>query len=224
MRWRLLVGLVVAGCGSDAPPQGEGESEGEGEGLLPLAVGASWTYDVTDLGTGEQSEKTTTVEAEEDVGGKMAGTTAFRVRTEKIDGTTMNWQKDIGDAIVRYHEEAYDLGDALTSDEWYEPYKLRIDESAAHTAEGATWDEEYTETHYEPGVPDPTVTARVNEWTVEAVADEIDVPAGTFTCLRLHRVGSEVGQADKTFWFARGVGKVKESGGQEELLVGYSLP
>ena len=51
----------------------------------------------------------------------------------------------------------------------------------------------------------------------------LTVPAGTFTCLHLHKVGTDDSTAQKDYWFARGVGKIKESGGQTEELASYSL-
>ena len=56
----------------------------------------------------------------------------------------------------------------------------------------------------------------------------VTVPAGTFSTIRLRRqvlVGAGGGEgADKTFWFAEGIGKIKETGGQTEELSAYSLP
>jgi hypothetical protein len=54
----------------------------------------------------------------------------------------------------------------------------------------------------------------------------VAVPAGTFCALRVRRVTSTtLGGSDKTYWFARGVGKVKEEGGnQREELTDHALP
>jgi hypothetical protein len=48
----------------------------------------------------------------------------------------------------------------------------------------------------------------------------VTVPAGTFHALILQKAGSSVA---KTYWFVRGVGKVKETGGQTEELVEYHV-
>jgi hypothetical protein len=50
----------------------------------------------------------------------------------------------------------------------------------------------------------------------------VTVPAGTFTAVYLQKVSATGGSA-KTYWYVPGVGKVKESGGQLEELVSYSL-
>jgi hypothetical protein len=51
------------------------------------------------------------------------------------------------------------------------------------------------------------------------------VPAGTFKAIRLHRTGTAAGASDKLYWFVRGVGKIKETGGsRSEELQSYSIP
>ena len=57
-------------------------------------------------------------------------------------------------------------------------------------------------------------------WKVEAVDESVTVPAGTFSALRVRKTTS--GAADKTFWFAKGVGKLKETGEQTEELKAVS--
>lgn len=228
--WLLSMVLLLA-CGTNDPGGGtDGGSNADGDGgsvggrYLPMAVGTIWTYDVTDLGSGQKASKTSTVEAEEDVGEKHAGVIAFRVRTEKLDGITVSWQEDAGWGILRHREQSFDLAEVMTSEEWYEPYKVRIDESAEHTSVGAAWTEEYVELHIDTASGDEVMTARANAWSVEATDEEVEVPAGVFQCLRLHRLGAKAGQSDKTYWFARGVGKIKETGNQTEELTSHTAP
>ena len=57
---------------------------------------------------------------------------------------------------------------------------------------------------------------------VLALEESVTTTAGTFTCLKVHKTTS--GQADKTYWFAKGVGKVQEMGEQRETLTAYSMP
>jgi hypothetical protein len=103
----------------------------------------------------------------------------------------------------------------------YTPDKIRIDETPAHVAMGATWQISYTEVTTDSANVMTTI-AKDETWTVEATAESVTVPAGTFTAMRLHKVTS--GAADKMFWFAAGVGKIKETGDQTEELVSYTLP
>ncbi|EAU62156.1 hypothetical protein [Stigmatella aurantiaca] len=46
------------------------------------------------------------------------------------------------------------------------------------------------------------------------------MPAGTFQAVVLQKAG---GGTAKTYWFVRGIGKVKEEGGQTEELVRYEV-
>jgi hypothetical protein len=57
-----------------------------------------------------------------------------------------------------------------------------------------------------------------------AVDEPVTVPAGTFNCLRVRRRASQQDGSDKTYWFAKGVGKVKEVGGQTEELTSVTIP
>jgi len=189
---------------------------------MRLVEGASWTYTVDD-GT-EVTDKTQSVGPLEDIGGEKAGTLAYRLTTTKPGGQTISWQEDTGDA-VRRHRELDMSGDSFT-DEIYQPYRTRIDETAAHTAEGATWSESYTELVTD--ADDVTTTAdKVETWTVVAVDEAITVPAGDFCTIHLDRsstVGGVPGSM-KSYWFARGVGKVKEAGeNQTEELVSFTTP
>lgn len=229
--------VFAAGCGGSDGGGGGGGGAADGGGggddggggdtgrYFPLEVGASWTYRVTDVSDASVSSKSQTVEAFEDVGGDKAGVMAFRMRSEKDNGYTLSWQEDTGTAVIRHREESYDLADVFESEDWFTPYKLRIDESNAHVELDATFSDSYTEDSIDHTNGDLlTSTTKSEDWVVEAVDDEIDVPAGTFVCLRLFRSNDGTG-TQKRYWFARGVGKVKETGGaQIEELSDYTLP
>lgn len=187
---------------------------------LPLIVGAEWSYDTSDRG-GPTVNKATKVEALEDVGDRKQGTTAFRIRTEKNAGHVVSWQQDLCTSIVRHREQSFDAAGVLQSDQFYVPGKLRIDETAPHLTLGAQWTAEYTEVEIDPVKGTQTVS-KAETWIVESTAETVTVPAGTFTCLKLRKTTS--GQADKRYWFAPGVGKVKEEGEQVELLTSYAIP
>jgi hypothetical protein len=159
------------------------------------------------------------------VGGAKAGILAYRQRTQKGSGrTTVSWHEDAGSAIRRHRELVYDASSTLETEEYYNPYKLRVDGTAAHTVAGATWIEAYAEhtTDFLLGGA-MTTTAKSDRWTIEAVDVTVTVPAGTFSCIRIRHVGLST-MSDKTYWFARGVGKVKEVGGMVEELTSYSIP
>ena len=217
-RLAFVMFVAVGACGSEAQPDG-GVNPGTGR-YLPMKQGATWTYEIEDPTTGAVEEKVSTVGALEDVGGTKAGTMAFKVTTERLDGMTVSWQEDTGSAIVRHKEQSFDLAGTMTREELYNPFKLRLDEADAHIMQGATWEDTYEELV----AGDPVPVMKTETWTVLEVGDEITVPAGTFETIRIRRVSDDVMGSDKTYWFARGVGKVQEVGGQTEKLVSYDIP
>jgi hypothetical protein len=157
------------------------------------------------------------VEAVETLTGAKAGISAFRVRSKTLTGSTVNWQQDTGTAVVRHREQFLDATGAITSDHVFMPTKLRLDESPAHTALNASWTETYTDMAM-------FATPITVTWKVEAVNEMVTVPAGTFSCLRVHSVQTGGAAYDSTFWFARNIGKVKESGTEERQLTRYNIP
>jgi hypothetical protein len=230
MRLNVMLALLLIGCG-DGDPVGDIDGGATADAFvgtgryMPVSEGTSWTYQVTDTSSGEQATKVTTVMAEEDVGGMKAGTTAFKVVTLTTDASGMDrtesWQEDTGTALVRHREITYDRQGNMSGDEFYDPFKLRLDEADDRIVPGAMFMTSYVETRTD--ALGTTTNTRNEIWTIEAVDQEITVPAGTFSCIRVRRMGTEPGQSDKTYWFARGVGKIKESGGQTEDLVSSTL-
>ena len=187
--------------------------------LHPLVVGASWTYSISEPDTPARS-KTSTIEALEEVGGrKPAGTIAYRQRTEKLDGVTLSWNEDRCTSVVRHRERNYDLANVEESDQYYQPSKLRLDEARAP---GATWTMTYTELEVNPATGQTIVITKDEMWTVVSTSEVVTVPAGTFTTMHTRKVTS--GAAEKDYWWAAGVGKVKETGEQTEELTAYTIP
>ncbi len=220
LAWFFAAVLAAAGplaCGGDEPPQNPDANPGDS--YLPLVTGATWTFRITDPVSGATEDKVNTVGPLEDIGGIKAGVMAFRITTEKLDGSTVSWQEVTGDLVVRHKEQTFDLAGTMTREEWYTPYKLRVDGSAANSMLGATYVQSYNELVTGSSMP----VAKSETWEVLAVNQSVTVPAGTFDALVVRR-SAGAGQADKTYWFVRGVGKVKEDGGQLEELVSYNIP
>jgi hypothetical protein len=217
------VALSLA-CGSEDPSKNTDQGGSQSDApLLPWAPGNTWTYQVTQ--DAEVTTKVTTVGDEEPIGGSgpFSEQVANKVVTQKQSGTdeTISWQSVDGDRVVRHREQAFSAStDELELEEHWDPYKLHIDWSPEHTQVGASWLEEYQETKLPIGDTASTSTRR-DRWSVIAVGEEVEVPAGTFTeTVVFQKVG---GSTPKTYWYVRGVGKVKETGGQTEELVSFEL-
>lgn len=226
-----VASISMLGCGnhsgspSPAADTPDARTQSASDRFIPLAVNAKWTYAATDSASGASGTTQAVVEAFEDVGGTKAGIMAYRVRSTTLSGILVDWQQDLGTSIVRQHEEFLDFMGVPNNDYVFNPFRLRLDETPAHTAQGAAWTENNT------AVVDSLTAGTVRTatftvaWTVEAADEVIAVPAGTFHCLRVHRVESGYASTLETDWFARHVGKVKEVNGTvTEVLTSYSLP
>lgn len=165
---------------------------------------------------------------------------------------TISWQVDEGDTVIRYREQAFSAStDELEQEEYWEPSKLHVDGTEEHTTAGARWLLTYKEFKIDIGPPTGGAAATggagggpstggapasggtsgsggtVTEaeardlWSVDGVGEQVTVPYGTFgDCIIFQKVG---GSQPKTYWYVRGVGKVKETGSQTEELVSYEL-
>jgi len=231
---RLIRGITVAalgaaaiasvGCGDTDPgataPPDCTAAEGE---MLPWKTGNKWTYLVNDEGV--VSMKETTIGAMEPVGGTGPNkdVQAFKVVTAKgVMDQTISWQAPMGESVIRYREQSFSASTGeLELEEHWDPYKLHIDGTAAHKVGGVTWLLIYDETKLPVGGT-PDMHEAHDRWTVLSACESVTVPAGTFTAVYIQKVSATGGSA-KTYWYVPGVGKVKESGGQLEELVSYSL-
>lgn len=236
--WRMVavVGLAAAGCGA----QGSPGSSGAGvvgplaaDGAVPmmttgryqpLAVGATWTYQVTDVNNVAYN-KTSTVTSLEDAGGAFAGTMAFKVSENVKNSTQYTWYQMTDTDVRRLHDEQLDSSGAVSSDDWYMPYNLRIDETPDHLTEGAQWQLSYEDDHTSAKKPPKTSTTTEN-WSVDAVNETVTTPAGTFSAVRITRTDTAPGGSAKTQWFVPGVGKIREQNntGHLEIMTSYQIP
>jgi hypothetical protein len=243
----LLVAAI--GCGSSSATKDGGGQPGTGD-WIPLKVGNSWTYQVTEV-DGTVSAKVQGVTASIPVGGTGpdAAVTAFKLVTgDKFNDTNgdVSFQKLDGTRYVRYRELSIGATKGtLKKEEYYTPAKLRLDTSDDKIAAGKSWAEAYTDftvdtpkvstdggadagddagaTTVDAG-PVTTSVDVIDVWTVIATKESVTVPAGTFDALVVERVGNS-GASDKKFWFVRGIGKVKETGAsdQTEELSSYTI-
>jgi hypothetical protein len=216
--------LLVA-CGDDAPPVDGPDAGDEGceipnaMRLHPLVIGATWTYLISEP-MEEPKNKTATIEAFEEVGGRTdPGIFGYRQKTEKLDGVTISWNEDRCTSVVRHRERNYDLANVEISDQFYKPSKPRVDETRAA---GATWTVSFTEIEVNPATQMAVTISKDEMWSVVSTNEMITVPAGTFETVHFHKLTS--GAAEKDYWWAKGVGKIKETGEQTEELTSYMIP
>lgn len=216
----LSLTLLAASCNDDEPSDKPDAEETDGP-YLPWKVGNSWTYRVTN--NGEVSTKVVTIEAEEEVGGTgpHASDRAYRVVTSKgAKDQTVSWQVSEGDRVLRYREQSFhESTGELEQEEHWDPYKLHFDGTEEHTAKDADWLEVYEETKIPAKKPAETEQAR-DRWSVDSPSETVTVPAGTFRAVVVQKAS---GSGLKTYWYVRGVGKVKETGGQTEELIEYKV-
>lgn len=220
----FLLPLTVA-CNQDDPPEpASGGDAGVSDDafLLPWAVGNSWTYQVT--GDGETSTKVVTVEALEKVGGSGPNKDELANRTVTRKGErdeTISWQTRVADRVIRYREQSFKASTgALDVEEHWDPHKLHIDGSASRIVAGAHWTEAYDETKIR-GEGGTSSAQRTDQWSVKAVDEDVEVPAGKFKAVVIEKKSNDT----KTYWYVPGVGKVKETGGQtEELVTSMVMP
>ncbi len=224
----LLASMAACGGGKDpSADAGVGtEQEACTAGFLPLKPGTKWTYQVKDLVTGDIETKETTV-GDLEVVSSNPSQMAYRIRTRKggtLADETVSWQQRQGSVVGRFQEQSFSpaagaTGPTPTLLEWWQPYKLRIDESKLKR--GDKWTVTYKEFARNNGV-DAMPRDRNESWEVMGVNEMLNTAAGMFKTLHLHRVGTDQNAtSDKQYWFACGVGKVRESGagGRFEELI-----
>jgi hypothetical protein len=223
-----LFAVAAPACGGDEPPSGDGGTGATASCMgrfMPLKLGIKWSYLVRDTVSQSSTMKVQTVEPMEAVPMKPAAR-GFRVKTEKgvqLSDLTVSWQEDTGKAVVRHQEDSYRPGTAgaaptLNLVEFWDPSKIRLDESPEHLRAGTTWSLSYMETSVMGATR--TMHPRTEKWTVVGVNEEVSVPAGTYTnTLHVRREGTDQGASSrKDYWYGCNVGKLRETGGQVEQL------
>lgn len=183
--------------------------------LLPFEAGLTWSYQVTNVQTGQRKTKAQSLAAGTDptFGAVIVQTTG------KLAGSTRSLLRLEGDRVVRLKQEDITDTGAVDRTTTYDPSQLRLDETPARLVTGATWDEAYVENSTDAlGVM--TTVPNTDSWLVVNAAAPCESPLGTFSCVQLRRTRTAGGVAVKEFFFARGIGKIRETGdSQVEVLV-----
>jgi hypothetical protein len=212
IRFVAASAMALIGCGGRASDPGRPAVE-----WLPLKVGASWRYVVTDAQDGSTSTKTMRVDNATTLPGVSGD--VFTLITEQDGGDrTLSPHQKTAAGVVRLREDSY-KGEVFKKSVVYAPAKLRV---PALQEVGDSVTQSFVESTYDSTGKLTKQSSKTEVWTLEAV-ETLVVPAGRFDQVRrLHRVSSG---SDKRFWFADGVGKLKEDGGgQTEELAGYDMP
>ncbi|MFC1610864.1 hypothetical protein ACFL6C_07890, partial [Myxococcota bacterium] len=204
--------IILTGCGDD--PAGQA-----GSPFLPVATGNQWVFEQITKADGLLDGVVTKEVTETEI---YQGQNSFvRVTNQTNSPVTKrsNWLIK-GEKILRLEQQSLNTSGTLIHARGYDPGFLRF--SHALTEAGVTLKEEHVRSEYDATGALESQTGKTYTWTVEAVDEEVTVPAGTFTCVRVTRIDSDVGE--KTYWYARNVGKVKESDAEkEELLREYTI-
>jgi hypothetical protein len=138
--------------------------------------------------------------------------------TESGAQQTLSIQGLEGDRLVRYSEVSSEIG-VVKERVRFEPPALRVDVQASRM--GARYETSHVEQHLDEAGNVIRETPKSQHFIIEAVDELVAVPAGEFRAVRVRR--DTEGGASKTYWFVRGVGKIKEVGGQTEELKSYEL-
>jgi hypothetical protein len=199
---RIAFLALAAACGTEPPTAMTTET------IFPIAVGNRWEYRLQDT-DGEIGTKIQTVTSTTEGG--------FVFKTVRGDRETYSVQQvDAEGRLVRISEHSTFLGEVVEK-MTFTPHDIRVDVDSIEL--GGTYSQTYLEDH-DPsdGIVD---VEKTQTFTVDAVDELITVPAGSFRTVRIRR--NTVNGVIKIYWYAIGVGKVKEAGGQLEELVSSAI-
>lgn len=214
----------AAGAGSDAGSQPKAGSK---DSHFPLSDGATWKYhheNPTKTPWDEvASAKATTYKDkpaflfsdQEDAQGEQTTSTLV------VDGT----------GVYRVYKEVA-VGGQVAVKTAYDPAFLRYDEAWLSEGQMMTLDDDWTQTcvftssaaKCAPGAVKTGTTT--HEYKVVSLHSQITVAAGTFDCVLIERT-NPTDVETKQFWFAKGVGKVREldtGTNATEELTEYNIP
>jgi hypothetical protein len=234
--WVTLAAFAGVGCSSGSGSSGSGSGGSMGTDNLaapgavpqvtsgryqPLSIGSTWVYNVTD--TGVAYTKNSQIMSFEDIGGVAAGTMGYKMSETIKTSTQLTWYESTDTDVRRHHDQQIDSSGNMTSEDWYTPFDLRVDESPDHVKAGAAWTVSYMDAHTSAKKPASTTTISEN-WTTDAVDQVVTTPAGTFKALKITRTNTADGTA-KSQWFVAGVGKIREQNttGHLEELTSYNI-
>lgn len=212
----MVLGLALVACGDEPPdlPDAGGVDAGP-PSLLPAKVGNQWTYRVT-TGAGAVRTKVQSITGTVSIDGR-----AGLVFLSDLDRNRETTSQQFVDGTMHFRASEIEYRDGLVHRRIeYDPPSLRVD--SGRTAVGTRFTDSHTKSTYDANGVLLEVEPRAHEFIVEAENELLEVAAGSFKCVRIRRSRSGT-ESEKTYWYAPGVGKVKEVGGQTEELTSYSV-
>jgi hypothetical protein len=221
---------LCAGCGQENPTDEPDESL---EPYHPLVPGSRWQYAHSDW------EEVVTLEE-----GDFNGQPAFLMSDSPNPSDDLRSDAIIASVdgrVVRLEKDEFLVGAAgstvLTSSATYGVGFTRFNEDWANQEVGFRETPEYVRIETRPGEATPRPPeARRHTFEIINLHAQVQTPTGAFDCIQIKRTkdweaeedGGDASDADaKTFWFARGVGKVQERNdvtGSTEVLTSYEIP
>lgn len=224
--WAVALGLSL-GCGQDPPP--DETSTGE---YHPLVDGAWWEYAHSDW-TERVTVESTTFQGEPAFLMSDSPNPSDQLRSDailtKVDGRIARMTKD--EYLIAASGDA-----TLVSSVTYGVGFTRFHEAWASAPVGFQETPEYVRVETTPGGSPGPGEARRHTFEILSLSDRQVTPAGTFDCIQVRRTkdwqaeedGLDADDAEaKVFWFARGVGKVREfneDSGSSESLIAFEIP
>lgn len=228
--WRnaLLLGVVLTACGEapqdDEPKDSQSQEEGpvdESKSHYPLIAGSQWVYDVVDANDVRLREEV--VDAKADPDAKGAVQIILQDNEDDKGERTQSQIRRIKSGAFRVHKDIVAKGKTLESVD-YDPGFVRFDEAWLKLKVGESRDYTYKRA----SSLDTSSESRGHRYTLKGKKVRIKVPAGDFTCVHMTRerlTGASAGEIVE-YWFAPGVGKVRErrvDSGKEERLKRFTL-
>lgn len=231
----VVSAALISGCGPEGglPPEAglpssevtptapvpENEVQEAAKSLWPLTAQSRWTYRITDPVRGS-FDKTVEVQGEQELP-DMPGTMAVAVRSSQPHLEELSFQVVNGGIVFRVREQDMKAGQVVRAMTW-DPAVMK----ALSDAQPVGWTQTATVVEVERDAAGSVVKEKekVFGWTVEAVDQEVTVPAGTFTnAIKLRRERADKDDWERFYWLVPGVGKVLEEGERREELVEYDV-
>jgi hypothetical protein len=220
---------VATGCGQEDPPT---DPPGTVEKpYYPLVNGATWSYQHSDW----VEQVTATATTHEGAAAFLMSDSPSPKDQLRSDSIIVSTQG----RAARVSKDEYLVGGAtpvLSSSVTYGVGFTRFNESWADQPVGYKETPEYVRIETPPGAAPKAPQQRRHTFEVVNLSTSVVTPAGTFDCIEIKRTkdwqaeeegGDASDAATKSYWFARGVGKVQERNeetGSTEVLTSFDIP